>query len=246
MQGADAVVATAAAVAGALACGLASGVGLGRASAEASAAALSELVAAVAIAEEILDTNIRVVEPTATHEVTIILLPGFTGSGERLVTWFKRLEEFGVSLDSVQIVATTAPVRPISCYDGWRAPGWFDYIDEQFDTEDIIDESQLKQSREILTKLVDAEVEKLGGDASKVLLLGFSQGGNMAYDVALSYPQQLAGLIARRTSLRNESALGPHKRLPIVHFHGEDDDGIGWDRGKAGVARLQAAGELLH
>ena len=133
-------------------------------------------------------------------------------------------------------------MRPITCYDGWRAPGWVDYIDEQYDTEDLIDESQLKQSREILSRLVDAEVEKLGGDASKVLLLGFSQGGNMAYDVALGYPLQLAGLIARRTSLRNETALGVHRSLPIVHFHGEDDDGIGCNRGKAGVVRLQAAG----
>ena len=57
--------------------------------------------------------------------------------------------------------------------------------------------------------------------ALQVLLLGFSQGGNVAYDVALSYPAELAGLIARRTSLRDESELGGHKGLPILHFHGE-------------------------
>ena len=42
--------------------------------------------------------------------------------------------------------------------------------------------------------------------------------------------------------LRLESELGTHKSLPIVHYHGEEDDGIGCGRGKAGVARLQAAG----
>ena len=147
-----------------------------------------------------------------------------------------------MSFDTVRLVGTTAPERRITCYDGWRAAAWFDYIDEQFEVEDIIDEEHLAQSRRVLSKIIDAEVAKLGGDASKLVVLGFSQGGNMAYDVALSYPQQLGGVMARRTSLRLESALGTHKSLPMVHFHGEEDDGIGCGRGKAGVARLQAAG----
>ena len=186
--------------------------------------------------------NIVVVEPTGTsHEVTIILLPGFTGSAENLLPWFRRLEEFGVNLDKAKILATTAPKRRITCYDGWRANAWFDYIDEQFDKEDMIDTAQMLQSRRALTKIVDAEVELLG-DPQKVLLLGFSQGGNMAYEVALSYPKQLGGLIARRTSLRNETELGEHRSLPILHFHGEADDGIGCNRGKAGITRLQSNG----
>jgi phospholipase/carboxylesterase len=194
------------------------------------------------VEEDVCENNLIVSEPTGAHEVTIILLPGFTGSADTLLPWFKRIEECGVSLENVRVVATTAPKRRITCYDGWRANAWFDYIDEQFDKEDIIDEAQLAQSRQAATKLVSTEIEKLGGDQSKVLLLGFSQGGNMAYDVALSYPSQLGGLIARRTSLRNESDLGSHKGLPILHFHGEEDDSIGCNRGKAGVARLQAAG----
>ena len=43
-------------------------------------------------------------------------------------------------------------------------------------------------------------------------------------------------------SLRAESSLGQHKTLPILHYHGEQDDGIGCGRGKASVARLRAAG----
>lgn len=201
--------------------------------------------------EAAIMANIISVEPAAPpagtstsnqHLVTIILLPGFTGSAEHLVPWFQRMSLFGVNLKSVRLVATTPPERNITCYDGWRANAWFDYIDEQFDVEDIIDVSQLAQSRRALTRIVDAEVVRLGGDASKVLLLGFSQGGNVGYDLALSYPQQLGGFIARRTSLREETALGQHKALPILHYHGEEDDGIGVSRGKHSVARLQAAG----
>ena len=45
---------------------------------------------------------------------------------------------------------------------------WFDYIDEQFDAEDLIDTSQLLQSRRAITKMIDAEVAQLGGDPKKV------------------------------------------------------------------------------
>jgi predicted esterase len=107
----------------------------------------------------------------------------------------------------------------------------------------VIDVSQLEQSHRALVNVIDAEVAKLGGDASKLALLGYSQGGNIAYHLALRYPQQIAGLIARRTSLRNETApLGTHYELPILHYHGSEDDSIGVVRGKAGVERLQAAG----
>ena len=65
-------------------------------------------------------------------------------------------------------MTTTPPERPITCYDGWRAVAWFDYIDEQFDAEDLIDTSQLLQSRRAITKMIDAEVAQLGGDPKKV------------------------------------------------------------------------------
>ena len=133
-------------------------------------------------------------------------------------------------------------VRPITCYDGWKAPAWFDYIDEQYEIEDIIDTAQMAQSTRILHKIIDGEATRLGGRPGSVVLLGYSQGGNQAYDVALSYPRPLAGLIARRTSLRGESTLGRHLTLPILHYHGDADDAIMVGRGKAGVAKLKAAG----
>ena len=180
----------------------------------------------------------RVSEPTVEHRVTVVLLCGFMEADPtRLVRWFQRLSEHGVRFEAVRLVGLAAPKRQITCFDKWETPAWFDYITETYNTEDIIDETQLAQSRRLLTQIIDAEVARLGGRSDRVVLLGFSQGGNMAYDVALSYPAQLGGLIARRTSLRNESQLGSHYALPITHFHGEDDDGIGCNRGEAGVAR---------
>ena len=46
--------------------------------------------------EEEIAGNVQVTEPTGTHEITMILLPGFTGSGKHLMRWFRRLSAFGV------------------------------------------------------------------------------------------------------------------------------------------------------
>jgi len=174
-----------------------------------------------AAAEQQIVAAARVAEPTGPHRVTVVLLCGFMeASPARLVRWFERVREFGLDLTTVRLVGLSAPERPITCFDGWETHAWFDYIDEQYEKEDIIDQDQLAQSRRVLTGIIDAEVERLGGDPARVVLLGFSQGGNLAYDTALAYPMQLGGLIARRTSLRNESQLGSHRTLPIVHFHG--------------------------
>ncbi len=207
------------------------------------AAAAAHEMGDEAVLREIIGSA-RVAEPTgAEHRVTVVLLCGFMEADpSRLVRWFQRLVEHEVSLETVRLVGLAAPKRSITCYDGWQTPGWFDYITETYDTEDVIDETHFAQSRRLLTQIVDAEVARLGGNPDRLVLLGFSQGGNMAYDVALSYPAQLGGLIARRTSLRNESQLGTNRTLPITHFHGEEDDGIGCNRAQAGIARLHAAG----
>ena len=192
--------------------------------------------------EEAIRASMCVAEPTAEHRISILLLPGFTAkSGKPLMQWFQRVQGYGISLQHVRLVAFAPPVRNITCYDGWSTNAWFDYIDEQFDVEDIIDVAQLAQCRRILSKVVHEEAKLVQG-AKNLIVLGFSQGGNVAYDIALGHCERLGGLIARRTSLRNESSLGTHKSLPILHFHGTEDDSIGCCRGESGITRLRAAG----
>jgi phospholipase/carboxylesterase len=84
-------------------------------------------------------------------------------------------------------------------------------------------------------------------DRRKLVLLGFSQGGVMAYDLALRDPERFAGLVALSSWLpgaltdelpRQEG----HARLPAFVVHGTRDPMIPIDRGRESRARLLELG----
>ena len=58
------------------------------------------------------------------HKLTIVLIPGYTGSAVKLMPWFKRLEEFGIDFSTVKVVGTTAPERATDLYNGWICNSW--------------------------------------------------------------------------------------------------------------------------
>ena len=146
------------------------------------------------------------------HNLTIVLIPGYTGSAVLLMPWLKRLEEFGVDFSTVKVVGLTAPERATDLYNGWICNSWYDYLTDRVYEEEDINEKEVLQSRQILAEVVQEEVQLLG-DAQKVLLVGFSQGTTMALDVALAFPEMLAGVIARRGHLLRCSMLTEAKKM---------------------------------
>jgi phospholipase/carboxylesterase len=84
-------------------------------------------------------------------------------------------------------------------------------------------------------------------DPSRVLLLGFSQGGVMAYDLALAEPGRFAGLVALSSWLPEEISVkvkpSPElERLPTLVIHGTRDPMIPIDRAHESRARLEELG----
>jgi phospholipase/carboxylesterase len=77
----------------------------------------------------------------------------------------------------------------------------------------------------------------------KLVLLGFSQGGVIAYATALSEPQRFAGLVALSSWLPDAVAgsLPPmdRSRLSTLVHHGTQDDLIRVERGRESVERLR-------
>ena len=82
----------------------------------------------------------------------------------------------------------------------------------------------------------------------RVALLGFSQGGGMAYRAGFSEPERYVGLAALSTSLPDDvfaagEAPGEAVRaLPLLVQHGASDASIGVERGRASRDRLAALG----
>jgi len=99
-----------------------------------------------------------------------------------------------------------------------------------------------------VSEFISAAQERYGGDPERTIVLGFSQGGGLAYRLALAEPSRFAGLAALSTWLPDEAveqasadrdALG---RLPVLVQHGTSDPLVGVDRGQDSRDRLVELG----
>ena len=84
-------------------------------------------------------------------------------------------------------------------------------------------------------------------DCERVFLLGFSQGGALAYGLALSHPDRFRGLVAIGAALRDISAGEERLAAAVGRFqalvcHSPEDEAIAFARGRAAYERLERAG----
>jgi phospholipase/carboxylesterase len=99
-------------------------------------------------------------------------------------------------------------------------------------------------AREQLHTFLDTALERYPIDQRKLIVLGFSQGGVMAYSLGLGDPQRFAALAALSTwlppglldSLPETAAI---QRLPILVQHGSRDELIQVDRARQSVEMLR-------
>jgi phospholipase/carboxylesterase len=94
---------------------------------------------------------------------------------------------------------------------------------------------------------LDAALEYHPVDPRKLVLLGFSQGGVLAYDLALREPERFVGLVALSSWLPDALAQDmrrqpAHAQLPTLVVHGTRDPMIPVDRARASRDRLLALG----
>lgn len=119
-----------------------------------------------------------------------------------------------------------APMRPITCNQGYVMRGWYDIL--HFDKiQKDIDLEGVMQSCTAIRDLIAQE--KARGIANKnIILAGFSQGGAIAYMTGLTYPEPLGGIIALSTYIPDIDTLHTqyHKAnhaTPVFIGHGKSD-----------------------
>lgn len=123
----------------------------------------------------------------------------------------------------VRFVFPHAPEIPVTINNGMRMPAWYDIL--ELNLERKVDEAQLIASANTVGDLIAREIER-GVASDKIVLAGFSQGGAVGYQLALTYPQRLAGLLALSTYFATRHSIVPHPvnaKLPIVIHHGQYD-----------------------
>lgn len=181
-----------------------------------------------------------IVEPAQPATASVIWLHGLGADGhdfEPIVPELKLPPEA-----AIRFIFPHAPAIPVTINNGYVMPAWYDILVMDIDRK--VDVKQLEASAQAVARLIDRELEK-GIPSERIVLAGFSQGGAVAYQTALTYPKPLAGLLAMSTYFATADSIQVHsanKGLPIEIFHGLQDPVVPESLGKKAQQRLQAMG----
>ena len=143
----------------------------------------------------------------------------------------------------VRFVFPHAPVRPVTINQGMRMRAWYDILQFGGGPED---DAGIRASQRLAEELISKE-KKNGMPAAKIVIAGFSQGGAIALQTALRYPERLAGVLALSAYLPQAASLQSERSpanqgIPIFMAHGRYDDIIPPRRADESRKLLEAAG----
>jgi phospholipase/carboxylesterase len=92
-------------------------------------------------------------------------------------------------------------------------------------------------------RFIDAAIKHYPVDLNKLVVLGFSQGGVIAYALGLAEPERFAGLVALSSwlpaSLAETMPPRSRERLSTLVHHGTQDELIDIARGRESVETLR-------
>ncbi len=184
---------------------------------------------------------IELESPTGVEvNASIIWLHGLGADGNDFAPIVSQLElpdSFGI-----RFVFPHAPSIPVSINNGFVMPAWYDI--KQMDVDRQVDEEQLSQSASWVHALIDREIER-GVASERIIIAGFSQGGAVSYEAALTYSKPLAGIMALSSyfATAHSIQINPiHNTIAIMICHGSLDPVIPESMGRKSLATLQNLG----
>ena len=178
---------------------------------------------------------------TENIDACVIWLHGLGASGHDFVPVVPELQ-LPASM-AVRFVFPHAPAIPVTINGGMVMPAWYDIL-TMAGAERRLDTTQLMASVDAVAALIADQREK-GIASERIVLAGFSQGGAVAYQLALTYAEQLAGLMTMSTYFPTSETLVPsvaNAALPIHVFHGSRDPMVPESMGLDSVAALKTLG----
>ena len=180
------------------------------------------------------------IEPDLPARSTVILLHGLGADGNDFVPMVAQLQLPAEM--AVRFVFPNAPSIPVTINGGYVMPAWYDITEINIDRK--IDASQLIASAESIRQLVDRETDR-GIPSERIVLAGFSQGGAVAYQTALTYMQPLAGLLCMSSYFATRETITPNsanRNLPVFICHGTQDPMVPERMGREAEGELMARG----
>ena len=180
------------------------------------------------------------IEPQSAATATVIWLHGLGADGNDFVPIVPEMRL--PSSMAVRFLFPNAPSIPVTINGGFVMPAWYDITEINIDRK--IDSTQLIESAEKIRQLIDRETER-GIPSHRIVLAGFSQGGAVAYQAALTHMQPLAGLLCMSSYFATRESITPNsanKRLPIFICHGSEDPVVPERMGRDARQQLASMG----
>ena len=181
---------------------------------------------------------IEISSSTQAANASIIWLHGLGASGDDFAALVPELEKMlGDCFNRIRFIFPHASKIPVTVNGGYAMPAWYDILEMPINSqgdpsaksaERQLNQDQLLASAKDIHLLIDREIER-GVNSERILILGFSQGGAVAYHAALTYPQKLAGLAGLSTYFPTLSApysfapSAANKDIDIQIYHGTLD-----------------------
>jgi phospholipase/carboxylesterase len=180
--------------------------------------------------------------PTA----AVIWMHGLGADGNDFVPIVNELDLSAVK-GGIRFVFPHAPMRPVTINNGHVMRAWYDisFGDLEGNTRKA-DENGLRESQLQIGQLISRENNRKI-PASRIILAGFSQGGAIALQTGLRYPEQLAGVMALSTYLPlmesfAQEAAAANAKTSVFMAHGTEDPVVPYIMGDRSRARLLESG----
>lgn len=142
----------------------------------------------------------------------------------------------------LRFVLPHAPVRPVTINRGAPCRSWYD-IRQLAPGPNRESADDIRASAASVAELIQEALDE-GIPASRVALVGFSQGGAIALHTALRWPERLACVVALSTYLVLEGTLDTERSpastgMPAFFGHGTLDGVVALDRGARAADLLE-------
>lgn len=143
---------------------------------------------------------------------------------------------------NIRFIFPHAPSIPVTINRGYVMPAWYDILEMSLDRK--VDVAQLRASAEQVIALIEREIAR-GIPSDKIIIAGFSQGGAVAYEAALSFAQPLGGLLILSSYFATSETLvadAANKTIPILIQHGSADPVVSEVLGQRAYRQLKDLG----
>ena len=184
------------------------------------------------------------IETAPNPAAAVIWMHGLGADGNDFAPLVPELDLGG--LPGIRFVFPHAPMRAVTINNGYVMRAWYDVSFGDLEGKSrMADEQGVRASQAAIGELIARENQR-GIAPRHIVIAGFSQGGAIALQTGLRYPELLAGVMALSTYLPLAASLPDeastrNKDAPIFYAHGTDDPVIPFAMAAASRAKL---GEL--